>query len=152
MAYAFDQRFCALNTSTNWQPRTKREMKFRYLQALLAIACIATSPANAQQGCAMDALGNVVCAAAGGGAAVDALGQVVIGKGGCANDSLGQVICSQTQYGGAAVNALGQVQTGRGQCVRDGLGQVMCSSLPGGGAAVNALGQAVCAGGCVSGH
>lgn|SRR5574343_1956627 len=124
----------------------------RKLLITFFISVAGCSLAFAQQGCATDSLGNVVCASPGGGAAVNGLGQVVTGRGGCARDSLGQVVCAQTPYGGAAVNGLGQVQTGRGQCVRDGLGQVMCSTLPGGGAAVNSLGQAVCAGGCSGGY
>lgn len=109
-------------------------------------------PVNAQQGCAVDSLGRVICAPSGGGAAVDGLGRVVTGRGGCATDSLGRVVCSDHPGGGAAVNGLGQVLTGPGECVTDSLGRIMCSSQPGGGAAVNSLGQAVCVGGCVPGR
>ncbi len=108
--------------------------------------------AFAQQGCAVDSLGRVVCAPPGGGAAVDSLGRVVTGRGGCANDSLGRVVCSDTPGGGAANDSLGRVRTGSGQCVSDSLGRVMCSSVPGGGAAVDSLGRAVCVGGCVPGN
>lgn len=123
----------------------------RYL-SILAISMSLADPVGAQQGCAVNSLGQVICAPPGGGAAVNSLGQVVTGRGGCAVNSLGQVVCANSPGGGAISNSLGQVQTGPGQCVRDSLGRVMCSSQPGGGAAVNSLGQAVCAGGCVPGR
>lgn len=120
--------------------------------SLVLILSYRIQNAYAQQGCAVDSLGRVVCAQPGGGAAANGLGQVVTGTGGCAKDSLGRVRCSDTAGGGAQVDGLGQVRTGAGQCVTDSLGQVKCSSVAGGGAAINSLGQAVCVGGCVNGR
>jgi hypothetical protein len=119
---------------------------------LAGVLFLTTSHSYAEQGCATDALGRVVCAAPGGGAATDALGRVVTGAGQCERNSLGSVECARTPGGGAATDGLGRVLTGPGQCVQDGLGRVQCSSKPGGGAAVDGLGRAVCAGGCVAGH
>ena len=124
----------------------------RYTFSVLLFSISLVQPVNAQQGCAVDSLGRVICAPPGGGAAVDGLGRVVTGRGGCATDSLGRVVCSDNPGGGATVDGLGRVQTGSGQCVTDSLGRTMCSSQPGGGAAVDSLGRAVCVGGCVPGR
>jgi hypothetical protein len=127
--------------------RVKNLIKIFFYTSIFALSNISVA-----QGCAMNSLGQVICAPAGGGAAVNSLGQVVTGAGACSQNSLGQVVCATTPGGGAITNSLGQVQTGLGQCVRNSIGQTMCSALPGGGAAINSLGQAVCAGGCVAGR
>jgi hypothetical protein len=137
-----------------WIPLIFSSPMAKSLPVVAALILGTTLPqlTRAQQGCAVDSLGRVVCAPPGGGAAVDSLGRVVTGRGGCANDSLGRVVCSDTPGGGAANDSLGRVRTGSGQCVSDSLGRVMCSAVPGGGAAVDSLGRAVCVGGCVAGN
>ena len=126
----------------------------RYFYAALMFSVFAafSNMAGAQQGCATNSYGQVICAPPGGGAAVNSYSQVVTGRGGCAKNSYGQVVCADNSGGGATTNSYGQVQTGPGQCVTNSYGQVMCSSQPGGGAAINSYGQAVCAGGCVPGR
>ena len=123
----------------------------KILSVALAISVLLMNSAIAG-GCAVNNLGQVICAPAGGGAATNNLGQVVTGTGGCARNNMGQVVCADESGGGTAVNNMGQVRTGRGDCVTNNMGQVMCSSQPGGGAAINNMGQAVCVGGCVPGR
>jgi hypothetical protein len=130
----------------------RKLMILRYVFMAFLLILVVSNSVSAHQGCAVNSIGQVICAPPGGGAAVNSIGQVVIGRGGCAVNAIGQVICADTAGGGAATNSIGQVKTGPGECVTNSIGQVMCSSQPGGGAAVNGIGQAVCAGGCVTGR
>ena len=72
---------------------------------LVSLMC---RPCEAQQGCAVDGLGRVICALPGGGAAQDSLGRVETGLGQCVQDDLGRVMCSALPGGGAAVDGLGR--------------------------------------------
>ena len=81
-------------------------MKFNNLaKAFLLLTIIILSNLAVAQGCAVNSLGQVICAPAGGGAAVNSLGQVVTGAGACSKNSLGQVVCATTQGGGAMTNS-----------------------------------------------
>jgi len=113
----------------------------RFLLPVFVISMTLAGPSVAQQGCARDSSGQVICAPPGGAAAVNSEGQVVSGRGECARDSYGQVICADTPGGGAAVGSDGKVVTGRGACARNSYGQVICAITPGGGAEVDNYGQ-----------
>ncbi len=78
------------------------------MKYIVTFALTLLSASAFAQGCAVNSLGQVICAQPGGGAAVNSIGQVKTGPGQCVTNSIGQVMCSAVPGGGAAVNSLGQ--------------------------------------------